>query len=68
MLTQVREFIQSYFHGTKADLKYGDQIIPNHQSNYEESTRSKYVYLTSNLNAAIWGAELAKGEWLAGSM
>lgn len=24
--------------------------------------QSKYVYLTSNLNAAVWGAELAIGE------
>jgi hypothetical protein len=61
-LTKVREFSQSFFHGTKADLKLGDQIIASYKSNYGDRTHAKYVYLTSNLNAAVWGAELAIGE------
>ena len=61
MSTKVREFAQSFFHGTKADLKLGDQIIASHKANYGERAQAKYVYLTANLNAAVWGAELAVG-------
>ena len=58
----IQEFLQSFFHGTKADLKPGDQIVAGYNSNYGEKTPVKHVYLTSNLNAAAWGAELAIGE------
>lgn len=54
-------FIQSYFHGTKANLKIGDLIVPGSKANYGERT-AKFVYASSNLNVAIWGAELALGE------
>ena len=60
--TKIKEFSQSYFHGTKADFKVGDQIVAGKNSNYEDGRKSKYVYLTSNLTVAIWGAELAAGE------
>lgn len=46
---------QQFYHGTKADLKPGDLIESCNPS-------SPYVYLTSNLDAAIWEAELAVGE------
>jgi hypothetical protein len=59
MSPKVREFSQSFFHGTKADLKFGDQIVAGKSSNYEEKKHSKYVYMSSNLSAAVWGAELA---------
>ena len=62
MSTKPREFSQSFFHGAKTDLKLGDQIIAGYNSNYGERTQAKYVYFTSNLNAAVWGAELAIGE------
>ena len=54
-------FIQSYFHGTKANLKVGDRIVPGNNANYGER-KAKFVYASSNLNVAIWGAELAVGE------
>lgn len=54
-------FAQSYFHGTKADLKAGDLIRPGFASNYGRPNAT-HVYLTSTLEAAIWGAELAAGE------
>ena len=54
-------FAQAYFHGTKADLKPGDLIVPNYGSNYGRS-HVPHVYLSSTLDAAIWGAELAAGE------
>lgn len=62
MTGQPKEFAQTFFHGTKADLKVGDQIVPGRGSNYSETLKSKYVYFTSNLNVAVWGAELAAGE------
>ena len=55
-------FAQTYFHGTKADLKIGDFIEPGIQSNYGQKNKAKYIYLTSTLDAAAWGAELALGD------
>lgn len=55
-------FAQTYFHGTKADLKIGDLIETGISSNYGQNNKAKYIYLTSTLDAAIWGAELALGE------
>lgn len=54
-------FVQSYFHGTKAHLNVGDSIIPGKMANYGERT-AKFVYASSNLNVSIWGAELAIGD------
>lgn len=50
-----------FYHGTRAELKPGDLIRPGHSSNYTER-RSPWVYFSETLDAAIWGAELAKGE------
>ena len=55
-------FSQTYFHGTKADLKIGDFIETGISSNYGQKKKAKYIYLTSTLDAAVWGAELASGE------
>jgi rifampin ADP-ribosylating transferase len=55
-------FSQTYFHGTKADLKIGDFIEIGLNSNYGQKKNAKYIYLTATLDAAIWGAELAIGE------
>lgn len=55
-------FAQTYFHGTKADLKIGDLIEPGFNSNYGQRKNAKYIFLTATLDAAIWGAELAFGE------
>ena len=54
-------FSQSYFHGTKADLKPGDLITTGYGSNFADMKLS-WVYFTATLDAAIWGAELASGE------
>ncbi|MBP1925635.1 rifampin ADP-ribosylating transferase [Sedimentibacter acidaminivorans] len=48
-----------FFHGTKAELKLGDLLEPQHLSNYQDK-KSNYIYFTGTLNAAKWGAELAK--------
>lgn len=55
-------FCQTFFHGTKADLKIGDVIEIGLNSNYGQKKKAKYIYLTATLDAAIWGAELALGE------
>src|SRR5699024_12800804 len=55
-------FVQTYFHGTKADLKIGELISVGFDSNYGQRKEAQYIYLTSALDAAIWGAELALGE------
>jgi Rifampin ADP-ribosyl transferase len=49
-----------FYHGTRADLKPGDLIQPGYSSNYTART-SPWVYFSETLNAATWGAELAKG-------
>jgi rifampin ADP-ribosylating transferase len=55
-------FAQTYFHGTKGDLKVGDLIEVGFNSNYGQRKNAKYIFLTATLDAAIWGAELAFGE------
>lgn len=55
-------FAQTYFHGTKADLIIGDLVAPGYNSNYGQQKNAKYIFLTSTLDAAIWGAELAIGD------
>jgi len=55
-------FSQTFFHGTKADLKMGDFIEVGLNSNYGQRKNAKYIYFTATLDAAIWGAELAFGE------
>jgi rifampin ADP-ribosylating transferase len=57
-----RPFSQTFFHGTKADLKIGDFIETGLHSNYGQQNKAKYIYLTATLDAAVWGAELALGE------
>jgi Rifampin ADP-ribosyl transferase len=52
---------QSFFHGTKADLKPGDLIAVGYNSNFTDGPLS-WVYFSGTLDAAIWGAELAAGE------
>jgi rifampin ADP-ribosylating transferase len=61
MTEQHPNFIQSYFHGTKANLRVGDRVVPGNAANYGERT-AKFVYASSNLNVAIWAAELAVGD------
>ncbi|MBM7578088.1 NAD(+)--rifampin ADP-ribosyltransferase [Jeotgalibacillus terrae] len=50
-----------FFHGTKAELKIGDLLEPQHPSNYQNK-KSNHIYFTATLEAAKWGAELAASE------
>ena len=52
---------QTYYHGTKADLKVGDLIEPGYASNFGKRKQATFVYLSATLDAAIWGADLAVG-------
>ncbi|MBX3582882.1 MAG: NAD(+)--rifampin ADP-ribosyltransferase [Rhizobiaceae bacterium] len=54
-------FSQAYFHGTRADLQPGDQIVVGFASNFLTPNPLSWVYFSSTLDAAIWGAELAAG-------
>ena len=49
-----------FYHGTRADLGVGDLLAPGFHSNYGERKLS-WIYFSGTLEAAIWGAELAKG-------
>lgn len=51
------------YHGTRADLRVGDLIEPGRAVNFGQAPRtSNHVYFTRTLNAATWGAELARGD------
>ena len=52
-----------FYHGTRANLTPGDLIKPGSAPHGDEpDTTASYVYLTTNLDEAIWDAELAAGE------
>src|SRR4029453_10083161 len=52
-----------FFHGTRAELKPGDLIEPSNPLDVGERDRiATYVYLTPNLDEAIWDTEIAVGE------
>jgi hypothetical protein len=50
-----------FYHGTKADLAVGDLIRPGFGSNFVERELN-HIYFSATLEAATWGAELARGE------
>jgi len=52
---------QIFYHGTKADLKIGDLLAPGYGSNFVERELN-HIYFSATLDAATWGAELARGE------
>jgi rifampin ADP-ribosylating transferase len=53
---------QTFFHGAKSDLKTGDLIAPGFASNYGTRKPAIFVYFSATLEAATWGAELARGD------
>lgn len=55
-----KPFAPSFLHGTKAGLQTGDFIRPAFPSNFS-LRKGRYVYFSATLDAAIWGAELARG-------
>jgi len=53
---------QIFYHGTKADLAVGDMLEPGFESNFLDGTALSWIYFSATLDAATWGAELARGE------
>ena len=50
------------YHGTRADLAVGDFLKPGCGANFGDGLRLSWIYMSGTLEAAIWGAELARGE------
>ena len=48
-----------FYHGTKAALEAGDELVPGHGSNFQAGRVSNHVYFTALVDTAAWGAELA---------
>lgn len=61
MTATATPFSQTFFHGTRADLAPGDLITVGHASNFTPTGALSWVYFAATLDAAIWGAELARG-------
>ena len=61
MSSPATAFSQSFFHGTRADLKPGDLVVVGYKSNFTDDKPLSWVYFAATLDAAIWGAELAIG-------
>ncbi|WP_411266194.1 NAD(+)--rifampin ADP-ribosyltransferase [Arthrobacter sp. AFG7.2] len=51
-----------FYHGTKADLRPGDLLVPGYVSNYGSRKTANHIYFTATLDAAAWGAELSEGD------
>jgi len=53
MESKITQDYGPFYHGTKADLKTGDLLEPNYNSNYGEGKKANYVYLTATLDAEV---------------
>jgi rifampin ADP-ribosylating transferase len=60
-MTYARDARPPFYHGTRADLAVGDLLAPGFQSNFA-ARKLSWIYFSANLEAATWGAELAKGD------
>ena len=60
-MTYARDAAPPFYHGTRANLRAGDLLVPGHASNYQARSLS-WIYFSGALDAAIWGCELAKGD------
>ena len=48
-------FAQTYFHGTKADLQPGDNIVAGYNSNFGQRKNAQYIFLSATLDANLGG-------------
>lgn len=48
-----------FFHGTRAVVGPGDDLVAGRGSNFQAGRTSNHVYFTTVLETAVWGAELA---------
>jgi len=51
-----------FYHGTKADLKVGDLLMPGFRSNYRPEVVMNHIYFTALVAGAGLAAALAQGE------
>lgn len=51
-----------FFHGTRADLRPGDLLVPGRRSNYGSRRVANHLYITASRDGAPLAAELARGE------
>jgi hypothetical protein len=49
----------NFFHGTRAALLPGDELVPGHGSTFQPGRTSHHVYFAALVETAVWGAELA---------
>lgn len=54
-----------FYHGTKAVLDPGTELVPGRGSNFQQGRISNHLYFTALVETAAWGAQLAAA--LAGS-
>lgn len=48
-----------FWHGTKAVLLAGDELVAGRVSNFQAGRVMNHVYFASRLETAVWGAELS---------
>jgi hypothetical protein len=60
-MTYAADAAPPFYHGTRAELAVGDLLAPGFGSNYQAQALS-WIYFSGTLDAATWGAELAKGD------
>jgi hypothetical protein len=48
-----------FYHGTKAVLGVGDELVPGYGSNFQTGRISNNIYFSALVETAAWGAELA---------
>ena len=51
-----------FYHGTRADLRVGDMLLPGGGSNYKGDLVMNHIYFTAIANGAGLAAALAKGD------
>ena len=48
-----------FFHGTKAHVPVGTELVAGFGSNFQEGRVMHHIYFSAALESAVWGAELA---------
>ena len=48
-----------FYHGTKAALAPGTELVPGHGSNFQDGRVSNHIYFSARIETAVWGAELS---------
>ena len=48
-----------YLHGTRSEVRPGDELVAGRSSNFQEGRVSNHLYFTTLESTAAWGAQLA---------